>query len=69
MSGNKTGGKLAAETNKKRHGEDFYKNIGSLGGKTPTLTPKGFAAMSLEKRQEAGRKGGLKSKRKAVKNG
>ena len=69
MSGNKTGGKLAAETNKKRHGEDFYKNIGSLGGKTPTLTPKGFAAMSLEKRQEAGRRGGLKSKRKKVKNG
>lgn len=32
MSGNKEGGKKASITNKLRHGEDFYKNIGRKGG-------------------------------------
>lgn len=33
MAGTKAGGKKAAETNKKRFGEDYYKNIGKKGGK------------------------------------
>ncbi len=36
MSGTKAGGKKAAETNKKLFGEDFYSNIGSVGGKKGT---------------------------------
>lgn len=30
MAGTKAGGKRAAETNIKRHGEDFYKRIGPI---------------------------------------
>lgn len=33
MSGTPIGGKRAAETNRKKHGKNFYKNIGQLGGK------------------------------------
>ncbi len=32
MSGTKAGAKKAAETNKKRHGKDFYAQIGRKGG-------------------------------------
>ena len=32
MSGNETGGKRAAATNKRKYGEDFYQKIGSIGG-------------------------------------
>ena len=32
MSGNETGGKRAAATNKRKYGEDFYRKIGSIGG-------------------------------------
>lgn len=33
MGGTKLGGQKAANTNRKRHGNDFYKRIGSMGGK------------------------------------
>lgn len=33
MSGTREGGKKAAETNRKLHGRDYYKDIGSFGGK------------------------------------
>lgn len=33
MAGNAAGGRKARETNIKRHGANFYKNIASLGGK------------------------------------
>lgn len=33
MSGTKAGGKAAAATNKLKYGSDFYKTIGSEGGK------------------------------------
>lgn len=33
MSGTVKGGRKAAETNKRRHGEDFYRTAGSKGGK------------------------------------
>ncbi len=62
MAGTREGGLKAAAANKAQHGADFYQRIGSKGGKSPTLTPKGFAAVSPEKRREAGRKGGSRDK-------
>lgn len=63
MAGNKEGGLKAAETNRQKHGEDFYSKLGRLGGKV-TGTKKGFAANpALAK--VAGRKGGRTSRRKA----
>lgn len=60
MAGNKAGGLKAAETNKKRYGEDFYKRQGKLGGlKTGK---KGFA-LNRELARAAGKKGGSVSKR------
>lgn len=64
ISGTKTGGSLAATTNKTRHGEDYYVRLGALGGKAKV--PKGFSHMSPEKRAEAGRRGGTVSKRGKV---
>lgn len=58
--GSPEGGKLAAQTNKKRYGSDFYINIGRMGGKKSTG---GGFAKSRELAREAGRLGGLKSRR------
>ena len=33
MAGTKEGGAKACATNKEKYGEDFYKRIGSIGGK------------------------------------
>lgn len=60
MAGTKAGGKAAAITNKIQHGEDFYKRIGAIGGKIGRTG--GFYA-NRELAREAGRKGGIKSKR------
>lgn len=60
MSGTVNGGKKAAETNKKKNGADFYSRIGRKGGKVCGV--KGFA-LNIELAKEAGRKGGLLSKR------
>lgn len=60
MAGTKAGGMKAAKTNKKLHGEDFYAQIGRKGGRNGHTG--GFAA-NPELAREAGRKGGLKSKR------
>lgn len=48
-----------AATNKKRHGEDFYKRIGAMGGKTGKCG--GFNDRELAKR--AGVIGGKRGKR------
>lgn len=61
MPGTKIGGIRAAETNKKRHGQDFYVKIGEIGGKKSRGG--GFAA-NPELARIAGRKGGSVSKRK-----
>ncbi len=53
-------GKRAAITNKMRHGDDFYARIGALGG---NLGHTGGFAANRELAREAGRKGGLISKR------
>lgn len=65
MSGSLIGGKKAAATNKKLYGADFYANIGRKGGKNGHTG--GFAS-NVELARIAGRKGGLKSSRKGVKN-
>jgi general stress protein YciG len=61
MSGNKQGGLKAKQTNIERHGADFYKKIGSIGGKIGTTG--GFYA-NRELARIAGKKGGQISKRK-----
>lgn len=62
MPATREGGIKAALTNKKKYGEDFYKNIGKMGG----LKSRGggFAAATPEQVREWGRKGGRKSRRK-----
>lgn len=60
MAGTADGGKRAAETNKKRYGKDFYRVIGSKGGKLGRTG--GFYA-NRELARRAGRKGGTISRR------
>lgn len=60
MAGTKEGGKNAAATNKSKYGEDFYKNIGALGGKKGKTG--GFFA-NRELARIAGAKGGRISRR------
>lgn len=60
MSGTKTGGQKASARIKRLYGEDFYKEIGRKGGKIGRTG--GFYA-NRELAREAGRKGGLKSRR------
>lgn len=60
MVGTLEGGRKAAVTNKLRHGEDFYKRIGSKGGQNGFTG--GFAA-DRERARIAGAKGGKKSRR------
>ena len=62
----KEGGLKAAKSNLEKYGEDYYRNIGSLGGRAKV--PKGFA-LNRERASIAGRKGGLKSKRTGVTTG
>ena len=62
MSGTKSGGVKARETNYKIHGTDFYKRIGRMGGKAGNPTNKGFAN-NIERARKAGSKGGKISKR------
>ena len=65
MPGSKTGGKRAAQTNKERHGEDFYQKIGKLSNASWEKNgrkPRGFAHPSADPRA-AGHKGGLKSRK------
>lgn len=60
MAGNKEGAAKARETNLKRHGKNFYARIGALGGRKGRTG--GFYA-NRELAREAGRKGGLISRR------
>lgn len=72
MAGTKAGGEKAAATNKAKHGSDFYAKIGAKGGANGTTG--GFAARIpcscdlIEgihaKQQCAGKRGGMKSRRK-----
>ena len=64
MSGTKKGGLKAAQTNKERYGKDYYKKMGSVGGKIGTTG--GFYA-NRELAKTAGSKGG-KTSRRTLKN-
>lgn len=60
MAGTKAGAVKARITNKARHGVDFYKRIGQIGGRNGTTG--GFAS-NPELARVAGRKGGTISRR------
>lgn len=60
MSGTKEGGRKAALTTIKKHGEDFYRKIGKIGGQNGHTG--GFAARP-ELARIAGAKGGKISRR------
>lgn len=60
MAGTKIGAQRAAETTKLKHGADFYKRIGSIGGKNSNTG--GFYA-NRELAKKAGAKGGSISRR------
>lgn len=60
MPGTKAGGLKAKQTNLQRHGDDFYKRIGSKGGQAGGTG--GFYA-NRELAKIAGAKGGAKSRR------
>ena len=61
MAGNKIGGQKAAAKNRALHGPDFYARIGAIGGRKGTTG--GFAA-NRDLAREAGRKGGMISRRR-----
>jgi general stress protein YciG len=65
MGGTRIGGIAAAKTNKRIYGNSFYPTIGELGGIKQTAKTKnrGFAS-NPKLAPEAGRKGGLNSRRK-----
>ena len=73
MAGTKIGGKRAAITNKKKYGEDFYRDIGAKGGKRGKTG--GFASnlkgadglTGRERARLAGTVGGQISKRRRMK--
>ena len=64
----KLGGSKVAATNKAKHGDDFYRQIGAMGGRASYKGLKGFAA-DKERARAAGIIGGKISKRgKKIKN-
>lgn len=60
MTGTLNGGLKARDTNYEKYGKDFYRNIGAIGGK---LGHTGGFASNHDLAREAGRKGGLISRR------
>ena len=60
MPGTIAGGRKAAQTNRERHGKDFYERICAIGGSRKV--PKGFA-FNRELASIAGRTGGRVSRR------
>lgn len=64
MSGTKTGGAKAAETNKRKYGPDFYARIGREGGKKGHTGGFYYSKVNGHNwHKEAGRKGGTISRR------
>lgn len=61
MAGTALGAKNTALTNKMRYGKDYYKRIGSIGGKAENPN-KGFG-YDPEKSRKLGAQGGRLSKR------
>ena len=64
MSGTRSGGLKAREANLKRHGKDFYKRIGAIGGRNGRGPEyKGGFAANPALARIAGAKGGRISRR------
>jgi hypothetical protein len=65
MAGTARGGRLAAEKNKKKHGSDFYKRIGAMGGRNGRTG--GFAAGEEGRKRASywGQVGGSISRRRS----
>ena len=61
MAGTRLGGRKAAATNKMRYGANFYETIGARGGRT---SRGGGFAKNPELAREAGRRGGMASRRR-----
>ena len=61
MAGTVKGGRAAAQTNKTRHGSDFYARIGAKGGK---LGKTGGFAANRDLARKAGAIGGRISRRR-----
>lgn len=61
MVGTLKGGAKTRQTVYEKYGKDYYVNMGKIGGKAPH--PKGRGFQLSGKASEAGRKGGLISKR------
>ena len=63
MAGNREGALKGAETNRQKHGPDFYKKIGSKSWNNPNRSHKtGFALMQKETHLEVSKKGGSRKK-------
>ena len=60
MAGTREGGLKAAQTNKLKHGADFYRKIGTTGGRNGNT---GGFAVNRELARIAGEKGGRISRR------
>ena len=60
MAGTPEGGLKAAASNRQRYGSDFYRTIGRAGGK---ISRGGGFASNPELAREAGRRGGITSRR------
>lgn len=60
--GTLAGGKKAAKANLERHGQNYYSELGKLGGKARHSKPRGFAA-NPELAKKVGAIGGHNSKR------
>lgn len=61
ISGTTIGGRKAAETNKRRYGTGFFKEIGKLGGE---VSRGGALAKDPEFARRMGKIGGLRSSRR-----
>lgn len=61
MSGTSEGGKAAAKRNIEKYGPTFYSDIGRIGGSKGTT---GGFYVNRELAREAGRRGGMKSRRR-----
>lgn len=61
MPGTAPGGRKAAATNKMRYGANFYETIGKKGG---MISRGGGFAKNPDLARQAGRKGGLASRRR-----
>lgn len=65
MAGTKEGAAKAAQTNKEKYGEDFYRIIGGQSWKNPDRSREtGFALLPKEEVVRLGREGGKKNKGK-----